>query len=191
MKLLLRTWAVLVATLALMAGVPALANADEAGESDQVKVLVLQAIAMLVNDPNDMMGVEELIGDALEAPDKAGVDMAMVEQASTALEDGDMRRTRDLLQSSIGAGPYLGNGVPRPILQTSGEPGAPAYAIGADTGTAVVLDPYRPDRGLDDGEIVLLAISILAIIGGLLLAWQVKPADTVRQLRRTAPEEEA
>src|SRR5262245_66563034 len=101
MKLLLRTWAVLVATLALMAGVPALANADEAGESDQVKVLVLQAIAMLVNDPNDMMGVEELIGDALEAPDKAGVDMAMVEQASTAFEDGDMRRTRDLLPSSI------------------------------------------------------------------------------------------
>lgn len=187
MNSLVRTLAILVASLALAAGVPTLAHADETGESDQAKVLVLQAIAMLVNKPDDVMAVEERIGDALEAPHTEGVDMAMVEQAAAALENADLRRTRGLLQSSIGAGPYLGTGVPSPILQTSGEPGAPAHAIGAETGTAVVLDPYQPDRGPDRGEIVLLVISIVAIVGGLLLAWRARPADSVRQLRRTAP----
>jgi hypothetical protein len=191
MHSLLRTWAVLMAALALAVGVPALAHADETGESDQAKVLVLQAIAMLVNEPDDVMAVEERIGDALEAPDTEGVDLAMVEQAAAALEDSDLRRTRDLLQSSIGAGPYLGTGVPPSIRQTSGEPGAPAYAVGTETGTAVVLDPYRPDRGLNGGETALLIISIAAIAGGVVLAWRVRPADTVRQLRRTAPGEEA
>jgi hypothetical protein len=50
------------------------AVADEPGESDEARVLVLQAIALVVNTPDDMMAIDERITDALEAPKPEGVD---------------------------------------------------------------------------------------------------------------------
>ena len=172
------------AALTLAVWVPTVARADEPGESDQAKVLVLQAIALIVNTPGDAMAIDERIGDAVEAPHTEGVDMDLVRQAADAANGGDLRRARELLQSAIGAGPFVGTGVPEPIRDSSGEPGRPAYAVGGEAGTAVVLDEFRPGRGLDGGETVLLILSVAAVAGGLLLAWRLRPADTVRRLRR-------
>ncbi len=124
------------------------------------------------------------IGDALEAPDQDGVDPDLVEQAAAAFDAGDLRRTRDLLQSAIGAGPYFGTGVPEPVREGSGEPGQPAFAVAGESGTTVVLDAYEPDTGLNGGEWILLAMSVVALAGGVLMSWWLRPADSVRQLRR-------
>jgi len=188
---LVRAVVALVAALALAFLAPAAVYADEPGESDEAKVLVLQAIALLVNTPDDMMAIEERVGDALEAPHKEGVDLAMVQQAADALGADDMDRAKELLQSAIGAGPYVGTGVPEPVREASGEPGRPAFAVAGESGTTVVLDAYDPDRGLDRGEVVLLVLSVVVLLGGVLLSWRLRPADTVRQLRRTAVSKEA
>ena len=167
------------------------AVADEPGESDQSRVLVQQAIALIVNVPDDAMAIGERIDDALEAPDTEGTDLAYVEQAKAALSDGDLEQTRDLLQTAIGAGPYVDDGVPPEIGETSGEPGEPAFAVGGETGTTVVLDELDPGADIDGGDGVLLALSVLVLAAGLLLAWRFRPEDTVRQMRRrarTAPE---
>jgi len=187
---LVRALAALTAALALTFLAPAAAYADEPGESDEAKALVLQAIALMVNTPDDMMAIEERVGDALEASDKEGVDLDMVQQAADALDTGDMRRARDLLQSAIGAGPYVGTGVPEPVREGSGQPGIPAFAVAGESGTTVVLDAYQPDGGLDRGEVVLLVLSVVVLLGGVLLSWRLRPADTVRQLRRAAAKEE-
>ena len=111
------------------------AMADEPGESDESRVLVQQAIALIVNVPDDAMAIGERIDDALEAPDTEGTDLAYVEKAKAALSDGDLEQTRDLLQTSIGAGPYVDQGVPPGIGQTSGEPGDPGFAVGGECWT--------------------------------------------------------
>jgi len=181
-----RRFATFLAGVILAFVAPAgVAFADEPGESDEAKVLVLQAIALVVNTPDEDMAIDERIHDALEAPKQEGVDLDLLEQAASALDEGELGEVRDLLQTAIGAGPYLGTGVPEPIREGSGAPGAPAYAVGAQTGTAVVLDAYEPGAGLNGGEWILLALSVVALVGGLALSWRLRPADTVRQLRRT------
>jgi hypothetical protein len=174
--------AAVAAVLALWA---APAAADEPGESDEARVLVLQAIALIVNTPDDMHMIEERTNDALEAPHTEGVDMGSVEQAAAALEEGDLQRTRELLQTAIGAGPFVGSGEPKSIGETSGEPGMPA--AGAEAGTTVVLDEYTPDSGLNGGEVVMLVLSVAVIAAGAWMAWRFRPPETVHQLRRAAP----
>jgi hypothetical protein len=65
--------AVAVAAMFVLWAGPAAAHE---GESDEARVLVLQAIALIVNTPDDMHMIEERINDALEAPHKEGVDMS-------------------------------------------------------------------------------------------------------------------
>jgi hypothetical protein len=160
------------------------AAADDAGESDEARVLVLQAIALIVNTPDEMHEIEEHIERAIEAPHDEGVDLEGVEQAMATLMEGDLQRTRELLQTAVGAGPFVRPGLPEPIGETSGEPGLPA--VGAEAGTTVVLDEYRPDTGLDGGDVVLLAVAVAAMAAGALLAWRFRPPESVRQLRRSA-----
>jgi hypothetical protein len=162
------------------------AAADEAGESDEARVLVLQAIALIVNTPDEMHEIEEHIERAVEAPHDEGVDLERVEQAAAALEEGDLRRTRELLQTAVGAGPFVQPGLPEPVGETSGEPGRPAFPVGAEAGTTVVLDEYLPDTALDGGDVVLLAITFAAMAAGALMAWWFRPPESVRQLRRSA-----
>lgn len=178
----------LLATFAacVVALFPAVAWADDPGHDGQdAKDLVLQAIALIVNTPDDHEAIEHRIEEALEASDHEDVDLEHVTHAAEALEKDDLRATRDFLQSAIGAGPFVGTGEPKPIREGTGEPGHPAYAVGGESGTVVVLDEYRPDRGLDAGNLVLVLLSAAAVIGGGLLAWWFRPADTVRPLRRS------
>lgn len=159
------------------------ANAHGDGESEEAHVLVQQAIALIVNKPDDEMSIADHIGDALTAEDTEGVDLAFVRRAQSAFESGDLDQARSLLQTAIGAGPYLGEGLPPKIGETTGEPGQPPYAVGEETGTTVVYDELDPGRDLDGGDVALLILSGLAVVGGLLLAWRFRPPDTVRQLR--------
>jgi hypothetical protein len=172
------------AVLTVVPAAPADANGDD--ESDEARVLVLQAIALIVNSPDDEHEIEERLEHAHEATHQEGVDLDLVEEAAAALHDGDHERARELLQTSIGAGPFVGEGMPEPIREAHGEPGQPAFAVGAETGTTVVLDEYSPSSALDGGSITLLALSVAGVALGALFAWLSRPPDTVRDLRRAA-----
>jgi hypothetical protein len=176
----------LTAGVAAFALVMASAGASAAhdDEHDEARVVVLQAIALIVNTPGDIHEIEERIEAVFEAADTEGVDLDLVEQAAAALEAADLQRTREQLQTSIGAGPFVGTGAPEPVREASGEPGRPAYAVGAEAGTTVVLDEYRADTELDKGDIALIVISAAVVIVGALLVWRYRPPNTVRQLRR-------
>jgi hypothetical protein len=178
---------VTTAAIAVLALSARPAAADEPGESDEARVLVLQAIALIVNTPDEMHEIEERVEHAMEASHKEGVDLERVEQAMAALEDGDLQGTRELLQTAIGAGPFVGPGVPEPVGETSGEPGRPAFPVGAEAGTTVVLDEYRPDTGLDGGDVVVFAVAVATMAAGALMAWWFRPPASVRQLKRAAP----
>ena len=173
-----------VAVLTVPSAVPAAADGQE--ESDDARVLVLQAIALIVNSPDDEHEIEERLEHAHEATHQEGVDLDLVEEAAAALHDGDHESARELLQTSIGAGPFVSPGVPEPIREAHGEPGDPAFAVGAETGTTVVLDEYEPSSALDGGNVALLVLSAAAIVLGVVLAWLFRPVDTVRGLRRAA-----
>jgi hypothetical protein len=174
------------ATAVLTVVPAAVADANGDDDSAEARVLVLQAIALIVNQPDDEHEIEERLEHAHEATHQEGVDLDLVEEAAAALHDGDHEGARELLQTSIGAGPFVSPGVPEPIREAHGEPGEPTLAVGAETGTSVVLDEYEPSSALDGGNIGLLVLSAAAIVVGALLAWLFRPRDTVRGLRRTA-----
>jgi hypothetical protein len=62
--------------LTMTAATPAMAHGGK--DSDQASVLVLQAIGFIVNKSDDMEDISDKVDDALNAPDKEGVDMAQV-----------------------------------------------------------------------------------------------------------------
>lgn len=167
------------------------AAADEPGESDEARVLVQQAIALIANTPGDDASIEERIDDALAAPKQEGVDLDLVEQAMAALGAGSMEGARSLLERAIGAGPFVGDGVPAPIRETRGEPGAPVFAVGGESGTTVVLDEFDLGGRLDGGDWLLLLLSSGAAAGGLVLARRWRPPESIRTLRRMPKQREA
>src|SRR6266545_2677869 len=99
---------ILVFALALFAvlTVASPAAADEPGESDESAQLVREAIALIVNTPGEMDGIEDKIVDAQEAPNQDDVDLDLVADAEEAFEAGDMHEVRSLLERSIGAQPH-------------------------------------------------------------------------------------
>jgi hypothetical protein len=156
--------------LTMTAATPAMAHGE--GESDQASVLVLQAIGFIVNKPGDMDDISDKVEDALDAPEKEGVDMARVEAAQQALDSNDMDQARTLLQQSLKSGPM--------------EP-----ATGEETGTTVVHDGLSTQGRLSGGDWVLLVVSIAVAAVGVWLALRYRPSESVRALRRqlaTVPE---
>lgn len=176
--------AVLAIAFAVATAAPAAANGDE--ETSESRVLVLQAIAFIVNTPGDTHTIAEHIEHAIEAEHQEGVDLDLVEKAETAVAQGDLTHARELLQTSIGAGPAVGHGVPEPVLEHSGEPGEPAFATAAETGTTLVLASERVGEGIDGGDIALLVLAAAAVVLGAAFGWRLRPPDTVRALRRAA-----
>lgn len=153
--------------------VPAGAAVADEEESTQASMLVEQAIALIANDAGDER-IAERIGDALEAPDKQGVDLSKVSQASELIEaQGEdpavTARARTLLLDS------LGGRLPSAPLD--------GPATGVETGTSVVLDEFAPAKGVSDaGDAVLLAVALTALVTGLYLARRLRPRHTLRQL---------
>ena len=147
-----------------MSAAPALAH--EGDSSTEGYLLVQQALAHLVHDPADVMPALEKIDDVLNAPDQEGVSVPEVRQAQAALLSGDVARGRSLLQHSI------------TVALSTVKP-----AAGEGTGTTEVLDPLPPRTGLTGTDWVLLTVSVLAVAGGLLLAYAFRPRENVRALR--------
>lgn len=149
--------------LTMSAAAPAMAHGGK--DSDQASVLVLQAIGFIVNKPGDMDDISDKVNDALDAPQKEGVDMAQVQAAKQALDNNDMDRARTLLQQSLTSAP----------MET---------ATGEETGTTVVHDGLSTQGRLAGGDWVLLVLSVLVLALGVWLAVRYRPADSVRALRR-------
>ncbi|MGI5517268.1 hypothetical protein [Streptomyces sp. CA-106131] len=146
-------------------------------------MLVEQAIALIANGaPKDQ--VAERVGDALEAPHKEGVDLNLVRQALDVVErtgpqEASLQEARGLLLRSLD-----GN--------LPSAPKAGHLVTGTETGTSVVLDEFRPARGIaDSGDAPLFALSLLAIAVGLWLSVRLRPGYSIRELkRRTAADED-
>jgi hypothetical protein len=158
--------------------VAGLAHAHD-GESDESAVLVEQAIALIANDaPKEH--VTERIEDALKAPHKEGVNLNLVHQALDAVERpgpeaASLREARGLLLRSLDG--------KLPSAPKSGH-----LVTGTETGTSVVLDEFRPPRGIaDSGDAALFVLSLLAIAVGLWLSVRLRPRYSVGDLKsRTA-----
>ncbi|GAA3803256.1 hypothetical protein [Streptomyces chiangmaiensis] len=164
-----------VAAAALLIPVAASGTAWAHGEeSDESAVLVEQAVALIANNAYEDQ-VSERIDNALMAPHKEGVDLAEVRQAQDVIEQpgysaGVSRQVKGLLLDSLGG--------KLPSAPKAGRP-----ATGDETGTSVVLDEFRPARGISDGgDAVLLGLGVAAIAGGLWLSRRLRPPHTLREL---------
>jgi hypothetical protein len=155
------------------------ASAHEGEEGVAAVDDVRQAIAVIVNKPDDMETIEDKIGDALASENTEGVDVALVKEAQEALEGGDMGKVRDLLQRAVGARPDLAGSDVQPILHVP-------LALGEETGTTVVTDPLPGRGGLTSGDLTLLVVAGLVALAGLLFSVRSRPPDTVRALRQRA-----
>jgi hypothetical protein len=159
LRSLFRLLAVLVSVLLLLGGT-ASAAAAHGGESSSAEELVLTAIAVLEVHPAPSAAVYDKILDAQEAKDASGVTMALVRQAGTALERGDITATKQLLEQSVGACPD------NDILNVSDQPQKPPC----------VPPPHSLAIGRRSvggtSEIVLLIIAGVLALAGLAIIRQ-------------------
>ena len=182
-----RLLAVLVTALVL--GPIGSARADME-ESREARLLVLQSISLIANGA--LAGtVTDRLRDAVDAPDQAGTNGALVRQALAIFENASggsagtpaRDQARALLVRSIDVRAATGYGqIPPP-----GEVGrdVPAYANGDQSGTTVVLDELKPPRGVSDrGDLFLLVLAVSAMAAGLYLSHRWRPRDTISELRR-------
>ena len=159
----------LAIALLLALSLSPVAGADEPGETTQGYLLVQQALGHLAHDTGHegMDAAMEKVQDALATEDKAGVDVSTLKKAQAALESEQVDTARAELQASI-----------------SEALSAMPPATGEDTGTRVVV-PALDTRGRISGlDWLFLALSLLAVVGGVLLAYRFRPADSVADLRR-------
>ncbi|MCZ4508738.1 hypothetical protein O3Q52_11085 [Streptomyces sp. ActVer] len=179
-RLALRSAVALVVTVLVLVLIPVFpgqARADEE-ESREAPVLVEQAIALIANDAGEER-VGERIEDALEAPDKEGVDLGLVRQALEVVEgpgpdETAFPRARVLLLDALGG-------------KLPSSPQSGRFATGTETGTSAVLDEFRPARGIADaGDAVLLGLALAAVISGLWLSHRLRPPHRIRELERQA-----
>jgi hypothetical protein len=180
---------VLVAALIIGAR-PAAAHGGD--ESDEAGVLVRQAIALLVNTPDDTMAIEDKIVDATEADDQEGVDIDLVERAKDALDAGDLHRARALLEASIGARPHLSNALPKDVREAPAGPGTGTagfnLATGDDPGGGLADDPLVVHRHFDGRTTTMFILSLLFVVLGVGLAVRYRPIPTGRlRTHETSP----
>ena len=156
----------LVAFVVVAAAGPAAAHEGE--EGTEAFQFVRQAIALIVNTPDDHEAIADKINDAIEAPDDHGVDIALVEQAQAALDAEDPHQTRTLLEQSIGAAPHLG----------AADPVAPGEHVDAEpdeeeeSAAEPFLDPLDTSRDLSGSDWAVMggALALIALGGAGALA---------------------
>ena len=139
--------------------------------SDRASDLVLQAIALIVNEPDNHEMIKDKIQDALKARDTSGVDLELVRAARASLAADQLHRTRSLLERSIGARAHRGGGEPAPIREVGPTP------AGAAPGRALPSDPLPGRSGLDTGDIVVLGAAIVVAAIGVALAIRYRPRN--------------
>ena len=147
---------------------PGFAWAHGEDENASAYDLVRQAIALIVNTPDDHEAIEDKVHDALEAEDTSKVTLSHVQQAMDALDADNMDQARRKLEAAIGARVYTGRADPVPI-------GEPAPPTGAETGTVAAVDGIPGRAALSGGDWVLIVISILGGAAGVVLAIRPRP----------------
>lgn len=157
-------------TLALVLALvlaPSVAGAHE-GEDEPAKTLVQEAIALLRGQPDERDAIMDKMHDALEADDTDGVDLALVEQADAAFEDGQMHRSWDLLEEAIGAAPH----------RIATGPGGVSDSEGSEEEDVNAPAPVIHERELSGGPrwpssesnwILLVAAGIFLFAGGVVV----------------------
>lgn len=147
--------------------------------SQDAAVLIQQAVALMANG-NPPVVVLERIDDAIKAPMNQGTDLGPVRQAAALLEP--------LVTDGSGVlPPTVAERVRALLEQAGGTAPPPTMATGTATGTTVVLDEYRPARGVSDrGDAVLLVMAGAAAVTGAVLARRLGPQHSVHDLRRNA-----
>ena len=155
----LRLLIVAAGALVLARASPAVAHEGE--EEVPALELTQQAIAIIRSQPELTDEIEDRIADAIESEDPDGVDIAKVQEAQEAFEEGDLGQTELLLEQAIGACPGQpietpqGIRTPPPITSPCPDPGHLRALAGGPIG--------------ETAEPVLIAAAALAILGGLLL----------------------
>ncbi len=173
-----------LAVLSLAVAAPAFAHGDEG--SVPARESVLQAIAYVVNTPDNMDMITDKLKDAKDSTDQAGVNIPEVEQAMKALDTQNMPLVRTLLEQSIGAKVDLTGLDVRHVLQVPPGLSAVSLSTGQQPGTTVVTDEM-PGRGpLSGGQAALLGIAAVAALGGTLLGIRYRPEHSIHALRRQA-----
>lgn len=143
----------------------ALAHGDE--EQVPAKTLLQQAIALLRGQPEEVRAIEDKIRDALEAEDTDGVDLALVERAAAAFDEGDLHLAQDLLEEAIGAAPH------RVVTTPNPEPGMPAPSPEPGAEASPVLHERAIEGGLrapaGAAGPILLGLAGVAVLLGLVV----------------------
>ncbi len=154
----------------LWALVPGVAWAHGGEGTDRAYDLVRQAIALIVNTPDDMDTITDKIKDAIDAPDPSDVQIPLVQQAKDTLDGGDLHQTRALLEKSIGA--RVHTDAAEPVAM-----GLPAPATGADTGTVAATDALPGRDGFTGVDWVMLSLSLVFGLGGAALSLRLRPRN--------------
>lgn len=171
------------------------ASAHEGESSDKAADLVRQAIAVLVNEPENTDAAADKLNDASTAADQTGVDAKQLAAAKDALAGGDVHRARALAELSIGAQPHIavadvpaiGETTPTTAAPVGQMPGAgmPAaqttsgspmpMATGSDPGVAAFADPLSVRPALSGRDWAVLGVSIGLGLVGVFLALRFRP----------------
>jgi hypothetical protein len=183
----LRFLALLAAAVWLVLAAPATAWAHGNEGPVPARQDVLEAIAYIVNAPDNMDAITDKIKDAQDSDDVSGVDLALVKQAQAAVEANRMDRARDLLQRSIGAAVDVTGTDVRPILHVSAGLHEVALATGEQPGTLVVTNEL-PGRGpWTSTDTALIALAAALGATGIWLGLRYRPQHRVRELRHRDP----
>ena len=190
-------WVSVIGVLVAAAAMATPASAHSGDESSEADVLVRQAIALIVNTPNDTMAIEDKISDALGDEDNTTVDLKLVAKAKAELAKGDIHRTRAYLESSIGARPHTNVGHLHPIrvtdkpLATGEVQAALDRATGAESGTNVAIDGLPANRTRGAGTWLALVVMVAIVGVGVALSIRYRPLIAVRDMKpRTSDEEQ-
>lgn len=147
--------------------------------SQEAAVLIQQAVALMANG-NPPAAVLERIDDAVKAPMTQGADLGPVLEAKALLEPL-------VAEGATGFPPPVAGRVRALLEQAVGTVAPPTMATGTATGTTVVLDEFRPVRGISDrGDAVLLVVAGAAAVTGAVLARRLRPHHSVHELRQDA-----
>lgn len=173
----------LVLLLVVAQALPSAANEEETEEG---RLLVVQAVSLIANRATSESIVER-IEDALQARDPTGVDLDKVEAALGLLQGATddaqaLDGARELLETSVDVRAATGYGaIPEPGMV--GTDTAP-YTAGTASGTTVVLDSMDPALGISDtGDVVLIVLAAFSVLVGLYLARRWRPDHAMRELR--------
>lgn len=167
----------------LSLALPAVAHAHGDEAEIPARELVLQAIAYIVNTPDDSDMISEKLMEATESEDASGVDLEAVDRAMAELDDGDLVQGRILLEESIGARPDLSGMDVRHVLNVAPGASVVSLATGEQAGTAIVTDELSGRGPWTGTDSVLVAIAAVTAGLGLLLSWRFRPAHSIHTLQ--------